>query len=171
MPRIETYTVSRRHHATTYRFGSSAPATNESFPILHIWYTLMRNSGHVLTRQYASVAVDYEMPRPPRHACQAIPPRCSPHDDTSRRQDSGGFIRCTGPTGARSVPGRTVALLTERAVVSLHSMSPRRDRSALRESAAPLSRPRGTCRVRARSREGVNPQGRPRPHPVGEATP
>ena len=38
-------------HFPRYFFGISAPATYMSFAILHIWYTLMRKSGHVLTRQ------------------------------------------------------------------------------------------------------------------------
>jgi hypothetical protein len=37
-------------HASRYFFGSSAPATNHSLASLHIWYTLIRKSGHVLTR-------------------------------------------------------------------------------------------------------------------------
>src|SRR5262245_50751092 len=44
-------------HVTRYRLGISAPATKLSLASLHIWYTLMRKSGQVLTRQYASVGV------------------------------------------------------------------------------------------------------------------
>lgn len=38
-------------HCSRYFLGNSAPATNASLPSLHIWYTLMRKSGHVVTRQ------------------------------------------------------------------------------------------------------------------------